>query len=120
MLTVTEVRFVNLPENAPVGTYLIQIVSFIVRNADGLEMTENYELTGARDGLLIIEKRRILVTTASHGFVYDGDAHDTRELSDSYKIEYVKDATKGLAYSDVSAYADEATLPLLSNIARIK
>lgn len=110
-LTVTEVRFVNLPENAPVGTYLIQIVFFIVRNADGLEMTENYELTGARDGLLTIEKRRILVTTASHGFVYDGDAHDTRELSDSYKIEYVKDATKGLAYSDVSAYADEATLP---------
>ncbi|MDE7159188.1 MAG: hypothetical protein K2N74_06415, partial [Clostridiales bacterium] len=114
-LTVFEVIFHNKPDYAPVGKYAIKLVTVkIVRNDNNQPVTDNYVVEGV-DGLLTIKPRQIRVETATHGFVYDGEAHDTRELSDSYTITYNTEKN-GIVegYGDESAYEDENSLPYVT------
>ncbi|MDE6410913.1 MAG: hypothetical protein K2L02_00045 [Clostridia bacterium] len=89
---------INLPPKADVQTYVGAVTyenAVIVLN--GEIVTESYTVSCAPSDVTV-NKRKIIVTTPSREFVYDGEEHTATD----YTIVYAKDSTKGLAEGDTS------------------
>lgn len=86
-LTVTEVKYIQgntefTSDNAPVnaGTYGIALVSCKIVNADGENVTGDYDVEGL-NGRLLIDSALVTVYTGSVDEIYDGNAHFTKEAT---------------------------------------
>ncbi len=110
-LTVKGVQFINLPENTPEGTYTGAVAYSAAQVLLGEEdVTDNYVIRGV-NGSLTVEKRTLLLTTASYDFVYNGSA----QKKDGYTLTHAGNPEKAaLVYGAVSEIS--STVPTMTDV----
>lgn len=68
-----------------VGDYTVTVDSYTVTDAEGRDLTDNYDIVWT-EGYLSVAKRKITVIAISYKFKYDGNEHYAKELSPDYEM----------------------------------
>ncbi len=84
-----------------------------VQSGDGINQTDNYQITETVNGLLKVNKRRFTAQTGGNEFVYDGMPHTLGEV----KFEQAKDGEEsGVISGHKFIFTPKEPLPSVTNV----
>ncbi|MBO7293621.1 MAG: hypothetical protein J6V07_06785, partial [Clostridia bacterium] len=86
---------VNVKDNEP-GNNTFDNKGAKITDAEGNDVTENYNVTGTKSGTLVVKPRPVTVTLKGDTWTYDGEAHSETKTSnitglvDGHKLQVTK------------------------------